>query len=44
MIWGGADVIIIEIKCTVSEVEQFYEDQQELIELTPKKKKMSFSL
>ena len=42
MIWGGADVII-EIKCTVSEVEQFYEDQQELIELTPKKK-MPFSL
>ena len=27
-----------------AEVEQFYEDLQDLIELTPKKKKMSFTL
>ena len=27
-----------------AEVEQFYEDLQDLLELTPKKKKMSFSL
>ena len=27
-----------------SEVKQFYEDLQDLLELTPKKKKMSFSL
>jgi len=26
-----------------AEVEQFYEDLQDLLELTPKKKKMSFS-
>ena len=38
MIWGAADVIIIEIKCTVSEVEQFNENLQELLELTPKKR------
>ena len=38
MIWGGADVIIIEIKCTVSKVEQFNENLQELLELTPKKR------
>ena len=38
MIWGAADVIIIEIKCTVSEVEQFNENLQELLELTPQKR------
>ena len=27
-----------------AEVERFYEDQQDLLELMPKKKKMSFSL
>ena len=27
-----------------AEIEQFYEDLQDLLELTPKKKKMSFSL
>ena len=27
-----------------AEVEWFYEDMQDLLELTPKKKKMSFSL
>ena len=31
------------INAEEAEVEQFYEDLQELIELTPKKKKMSFS-
>ena len=42
-------IIVIQVYAPASnteeaEVERFYEDQQDLLELMPKKKKMSFSL
>ena len=41
-------IIVIQVYAPTSnaeeaEVEQFYEDLQDLLDLTPKKKKMSFS-
>ena len=43
------NIIVIQVYALISnseeaEVEWFYEDLQDLLELTPKKKKMSFSL
>ena len=43
------DIMVIQVYAMTSnaeeaEVEQFYEDLQDFLELTPKKKKMSFSL
>ena len=39
------NIMVIQVYAPTSnpEVEQFYEDLQDLLELTPKKKKMSFS-